>query len=40
MMSERNRRSDMNAKEELKTLSFALSELGDVMRDISLCIMR
>lgn len=26
--------------EELKTLSFALSELGDVMKDISLCIMR
>lgn len=26
--------------EELKTLSFALSELGDVMKDTSLCIMR
>ena len=27
-------------QEELKTLSFALSELGDVMKDTSLCIMR
>lgn len=30
----------MNAKEELKTLSFALSELGDVMKDTSLHIMQ
>ena len=26
--------------EELKTLSFALSELGNIMKDTSLCIMR